>query len=76
MSGRHGLGAVRGKGLLLALDLGGRDDAGAIAERVLAAGLLLNAPRPDSLHLVPALTVTLAEIDQMLVILDDVLRDG
>jgi acetylornithine/N-succinyldiaminopimelate aminotransferase len=76
LSGRHGLGGVRGKGLLLALDLGGRDDAARIAERALAAGLLLNAPRPDSLRLMPALTVTLAEIDRMLAILDDVLRGG
>ena len=73
LSERHQLGAVRGKGLLLALDLGERDDAGAVAASALEQGLLLNAPRPDSLRLMPALNVSSAEIEQMLAILDRVL---
>jgi acetylornithine/N-succinyldiaminopimelate aminotransferase len=38
-------------------------------------GLLLNAPRPDSLRFMPALTVSDAEIDHMVDILDGVLAD-
>ncbi len=74
LSGRHGGGAVRGKGLLLALDLQ-RDVAAAVADRALARGLLINAPRPDALRFMPALTVTDEEIDRMLDMLDGVLTE-
>ena len=63
---------MRGKGLLLALDLQG-DIAPRIAGRALSQGLLLNAPRPDSLRFMPALNVTMAEIDAMIEVLDGVL---
>jgi acetylornithine/N-succinyldiaminopimelate aminotransferase len=69
LSRRHGGGEVRGKGLLLALDLR-REIATEVAERALQLGLLVNAPRPDSLRFMPALTVTDEEIDQMVGILD------
>lgn len=64
---RSGRG-VRGRGLLLALDLG-RDIAPAVVEAALAQGLLLNAPRPHLLRFMPALNVTDAEIDEMIGIL-------
>lgn len=68
---RHGFGAVRGKGLLLALDL--KQPVGpAIVEAALDAGLLLNAPRADSLRFMPALTVTTEDVDRMLEILEAV----
>jgi acetylornithine/N-succinyldiaminopimelate aminotransferase len=69
---RHGCGAVRGKGLLRALDLQ-RDVGAEIVEASRARGLLLNAPRPDSLRFMPALTVSEAEVDQMLGILAGVM---
>jgi acetylornithine/N-succinyldiaminopimelate aminotransferase len=67
------MGAVRGRGLLLALDLKA-PVGGKIAAAALAAGLLLNAPRPDSLRFMPALNVSEAEVDQMLTILDKVIE--
>lgn len=74
LSVRHGFGDVRGRGLLLALDL--RQPLGpAIVDRARDRGLLLNAPRPDALRFMPALTVTEAEIDRMLDILDAVCAD-
>lgn len=70
----HGCGEVRGRGLLLALDL--RRDIGPAAVALgLERGLLLNAPRADSLRFMPALTVTREEVDRMLAILDGILRD-
>jgi acetylornithine/N-succinyldiaminopimelate aminotransferase len=69
---RHGCGAVRGKGLLRALDLQ-RDVGAEIVEASRARGLLLNAPRPDSLRFMPALAVSEAEVDQMLGILAGVM---
>jgi acetylornithine/N-succinyldiaminopimelate aminotransferase len=69
LSGRHGLGEVRGRGLLLALDLR-RDVASKVVEVAREGGLLLNAPRPHILRFMPALNMSLQEIDQMLVMLD------
>lgn len=72
LSRRHGLGAVRGQGLLLALDLG-RPVGPSIVAEALADGLLVNAPRADTLRFMPALTIADAEIDQALAMLDSVL---
>ncbi|WP_445487922.1 acetylornithine transaminase [Rhodopseudomonas sp. RCAM05734] len=72
ISARHGLGGVRGSGLLLALDLK-RPIAAAVVAAALEDGLLLNAPRPDALRLMPALNVTRAEISQMIAMLDAIL---
>ena len=74
LSQRHGCGEVRGRGLLRALNLQ-RDIAAQVAAQALDRGLLLNAPRPDSLRFMPALTVSLEEIDRMIDILDGVLLD-
>jgi acetylornithine/N-succinyldiaminopimelate aminotransferase len=68
LSSAKGLGEVRGRGLLLAMDLG-REGATDLVERALGEGLLLNAPRPDTLRFMPALTVSREEIDGMLSIL-------
>ena len=72
ISARHGLGEVRGKGLLLALDLK-RPIAAAIVAQALQDGMLLNAPQPDALRLMPALNVTRDEIAQMIDGLDAIL---
>jgi len=70
---KHGFGQVRGRELLLALDLLS-PVAGEIAAAALDNGLILNAPRPDTLHFVPALNVSHEEMDQMLEIFDGVIR--
>ena len=72
LSVRHGCGEVRGRGLLLALDLG-REIASEVADAAMTRGLLVNAPRPDSLRFMPSLTVSDDEIDRMIDILDGVL---
>ncbi len=72
LSARHGLGEVRGKGLLLALDLK-RPIAASIVAQAMENGLLLNAPRPDALRFMPALNVTRDEIAGMIEGLDAVL---
>jgi acetylornithine/N-succinyldiaminopimelate aminotransferase len=74
LSERHGLGGVRGRGLLLALDLG-RDTGPAVATRALDRGLLVNAPRTDSLRFMPALNVSFAEVDALAETLDGALGD-
>ena len=75
LSRQHGGGEIRGRGLLRALDLK-RAIAPEVVDRALAQGLLLNAPRMDSLRFMPALTVTDEEIDKMLDILHCVLTSA
>ena len=72
LSRKHGCGEVRGRGLLLALEL--KSDTGAaIVDRARERGVLLNSPRPSSLRFMPALTVSFEEVDHMLAILDELL---
>ncbi|MGY4308906.1 acetylornithine/N-succinyldiaminopimelate aminotransferase [Bradyrhizobium sp. USDA 4369] len=72
LSARHGLGEVRGRGLLLALDVV-RPIAPSIVAEAFALGLLLNAPRADTLRFMPALNVTRDEIAAMIETLDGIL---
>lgn len=72
LAARHGLGGVRGRGLLLALDLKLPIGA-AIVAQAFQAGLLLNSPQPDALRFMPALNVTRGEISQMIDGLDAIL---
>jgi len=65
LSAELGQGEVRGRGLLVALQLQGRD-APKVARAALDRGLLINAPRPDTLRFMPSLTVSRGEIDEML----------
>jgi acetylornithine/N-succinyldiaminopimelate aminotransferase len=60
--------------LLVALELKGRD-ATKVACRALDRGLLVNAPGPDTLRFMPALTVSRDEIDIMLDLLRASLAD-
>jgi acetylornithine/N-succinyldiaminopimelate aminotransferase len=72
MSARHGLGEVRGRGLLLALDLR-HPIASSIVAQAFEDGVLLNAPRPDTLRFMPALNVSKSEIAGMIDCLDAIL---
>jgi acetylornithine/N-succinyldiaminopimelate aminotransferase len=64
LSRELGLGEVRGKGLLLALELN-QPVASSVVDAALDLGLLINAPRPSVLRFMPALNVTRGEMDQM-----------
>jgi acetylornithine/N-succinyldiaminopimelate aminotransferase len=67
-----GVASVRGHGLLLGALLEG-DNAVAVTAAALAAGLVVNAPRPDTVRLAPSLLVTDEEIDEAVSILRGVL---
>ena len=77
LSAELGLGEVRGTGLLQALVLPTDTSAKVVtsAERRSPVGLLLNAPRPNLLRFMPALTVSTDEIDSMIAWLREVLND-
>ena len=72
LSARHGLGEVRGRGLLLGLNLKLPIGA-AVVQEAFEAGLLVNSPRPDALRFMPALNVTREEIAEMIDSLDGIL---
>jgi acetylornithine/N-succinyldiaminopimelate aminotransferase len=72
LSTKYGLGEVRGRGLLLALELG-REIGTAVVNAALSHRLLINSPRPAALRFMPALNVSRSEIDQMLRILDGII---
>jgi acetylornithine/N-succinyldiaminopimelate aminotransferase len=74
LSSRLDHGEVRGRGLLIALELKGKD-AAKVARSAMDRGLLINAPRPDTLRFMPALNVTRDEIDQMLTMLEATLSE-
>ena len=78
MEGLNGLMArglpiteVRGRGLMLAIELDG--DAPAAVARAREAGVLINATGPTTLRLVPPLVLTRAEADEALDVLAKVL---
>ena len=72
LSEHRALGAVRGAGLLLAIELG-REIGAKVVEVARERGLLLNSPRPNALRFMPALNVGFDEIDSMIETLDGVL---
>ncbi len=73
LSRRHGLGEVRGAGLLWALELG--SDAGpALVQEAHQRGLLINAARPHCLRFMPRLNSTAGEIREGLALLESTLQ--
>ncbi len=69
---KHGLGAVRGKGLLLALDLPD-SNSNQVVDMAREHGLIINGARPNTLRFMPALNVSRDEIQKCIAILDDVM---
>ena len=63
---------VRGAGLLLAFDAV-RRPAAEVAAAALARGLLVNAPRPSAIRLMPPLVLEERHVDEALAILEQVL---
>lgn len=64
---------IRGMGLLIAVDLP-KDNAALVIEQCLKEGLVLNAPGPGTIRIMPPLIVSKEDIDQMLCILKDALQ--
>ncbi|PWB33658.1 aspartate aminotransferase family protein [Pseudomonas sp. NDM] len=62
---RYGHGELRGQGLFYGLTLSA-ECADAVVHAALHEGLILNAVQPDCLRFTPALTVSKANIDEML----------
>jgi acetylornithine aminotransferase len=70
-----GVTEVRGAGLLIGIELEAGNSK-EIAAKMLAAGVLVNAPNPSTIRIAPALIVTDAQIKKFIVIFRKVLSDG
>ena len=68
-----GVSAVRGRGLLLAAELGGGRDAKAVYTELLSRGLVTNPVTATALRLAPPITVSEAEIDEAIALMAEVL---
>jgi acetylornithine/N-succinyldiaminopimelate aminotransferase len=69
----RGSGVVRGRGLLLAVELD-RPVSGNLADRALERGVLVNDPTPTVLRFTPPLVVTEEQISRAAVVLEEVAR--
>lgn len=69
------LSNIRGRGVLVGVDLP-RGNGAHIVQNCFGRGLLINSPAPNTLRFLPALTVSEAEIDEMVEILTAVLREA
>jgi acetylornithine/N-succinyldiaminopimelate aminotransferase len=65
---------VRGRGLLIAMEVASRDAADAIKARCLDNGLILNVTHGAIIRVFPALTITWKEMHQGLAILKDAVK--
>jgi acetylornithine/succinyldiaminopimelate/putrescine aminotransferase len=65
--------AVRGKGLLAAMEFDS-DIASRVVTQANAAGVLLNAVRPNTVRFMPPLTITREEIDEAAERLEEALK--
>ena len=72
LAGLRGVTEVRGAGLLLGAALA-EPVAPVVAAAALERGLIVNAPRPDTIRLAPPITVSDDEIDEAVAVLGDVL---
>ena len=76
LSAVTGIVEVRGLGLLRAAELGPGRDAKAVYTELLNRGVVTNAVNATSLRLAPPITVSEAEIDEVVATIATVLADG
>ncbi|MUT67176.1 aspartate aminotransferase family protein [Paenibacillus sp. NEAU-GSW1] len=75
LSQRYPITNVRGKGLLLAFDVP-EGTASALAAKCLELGLLINAPKPSIIRLMPPLIAAKTDVDEMLGLLQQALKSA
>jgi len=68
-----GVAGTRGRGLMIGVELDEGIDSGEVVAAALEAGLIVNAPRPDTIRLLPPLIVSEEDVDRSLSLLADVI---
>ena len=76
LAGLPGVQEVRGRGLLLAAELGSGADAKAVYTTLLQRGLVVNPVTATALRVAPPITVSEAEIDEAIAIMHSVLSEA
>ena len=75
LEGHPAIIGIRGRGLMLGLALATGVDASAVTRSALAGGLVVNAPNPETIRLLPALTMSADEaatgIERLIAALDE-----
>jgi acetylornithine/N-succinyldiaminopimelate aminotransferase len=66
-----GVAEVRGRGLMVGVGLDGGIDAAAVVADLLQRGLIVNAPEPATLRLLPPLTVDPAQVEQAVALIGE-----
>jgi acetylornithine/N-succinyldiaminopimelate aminotransferase len=66
-----GVAEVRGRGLMLGIGLDGGIDAPAVCADLLERGLIVNAPEPGTLRLLPPLTVDSTQIERAVALIGE-----
>jgi len=74
LNGLRGVQAVRGRGLMLGVELVDGLDARRAYADLLDAGLVVNAVTPTTIRLLPPITVSDDEIDEAIAMIDDALN--
>jgi acetylornithine/N-succinyldiaminopimelate aminotransferase len=64
-----GVAEVRGRGLMIGVGLAKGIDAGTVRDRALEDGLVVNAPDPRTIRLLPPLVIDEGDVDEALAIL-------
>ena len=80
LAGEPAIAVVRGRGLMIGLRLDAGVDARDVAAASLQRGLVVNAPNPETIRLLPALTISADDlgegISRLRAALDDVAADA
>ena len=78
LEGHPAVAGLRGRGLMIGVALAEGVEAAAVARSALAGGLVVNAPNPETIRLLPALTISAAEtalgVERLTAALDENLR--
>lgn len=74
VSGLRGVAGIRGRGLMLGVELVDGLDARRAYTDLLEAGLVVNAVTPTTIRLLPPITVSDDEIDEAVAMIDDALN--
>ena len=71
----EGVSQVRGKGLLIGIGLA-KPWANEISNYLLAKGVLVNAPNPNTIRIAPALILNSKDVEKFIRIFKEVMRNG
>jgi len=74
LAGNNSVTSIRGKGLMLGVEL--REPCGHLVSSALAQGLLINVTRDNVVRLLPPLTLTDAEADELVTRVARVINEG